>query len=285
MDGYMQWRSEQVAVGAACGRTLSVAWPLWAEGGMQVDAAGRERMWRSAGFAPLPTSAGVDALDQALALQAAQIVVLSGSSRRIAQTLLRDSYREDAGVALLAERGAGVVGGAGGVRTPGAGAVRMPGAAATAEQPNWLHPLVQRNTSDLREQRYTSWLRGDEFFLRHHPVSGHRVLSAAAQLELAREAVWRALGGCGADVQPELHNVVFARPVLVGAAGHELHIALQTVEDGAVEWEIYSATTDHRRGRHGNGGNGSAGRAADEDDYEGIVVHSQGRAMLRPVLS
>jgi rhizoxin synthesis polyketide synthase/nonribosomal peptide synthetase RhiB len=86
MDNYAQWRNEQVAIGAAHGRTLSIAWPLWDEGGMQMPAAARERMWREMGFAALPTPAGLRALDQALALEAAQVTVLFGSSDRIQQT-------------------------------------------------------------------------------------------------------------------------------------------------------------------------------------------------------
>ena len=48
-----------------------------------------------------------------------------------------------------------------------------------------LHPLLHRNTSDLREQRYSTRLTGEEFFLADHEVSANglgkqRVLPAVA---------------------------------------------------------------------------------------------------------
>ena len=51
-----------------------------------------------------------------------------------------------------------------------------------------LHPLVQRNTSDLKEQRYSTRLTGEEFFLAGHEVAVNgsgkqKVLPAAAYLE------------------------------------------------------------------------------------------------------
>src|SRR5205814_10286080 len=62
-----------------------------------------------------------------------------------------------------------------------------------------LHPLLHRNTSDLRGQRYSSTFTGEEFFLRDHEVvvSGKRsqkILPAVAYLEMARAAVEQASG-------------------------------------------------------------------------------------------
>ena len=42
------------------------------------------------------------------------------------------------------------------------------------ERESVLHPLVHRNTSDLREQRYSTTLTGEEFFLADHEVAGKR---------------------------------------------------------------------------------------------------------------
>ena len=133
---------------------------------------------------------------------------------------------------------------------------------------HWLHPLVQRNTSDLGRQRFSSWLSGEEFFLREHVVAGRRVLPAAAQLELAREAVLRSLADDATNAQPQLENVVFTRPVVVETAGLDLHIALEMAQDGAIEWEIYSHVL----------ADGSA--PSDDKAARETVVHSQGRAVL-----
>ena len=54
-----------------------------------------------------------------------------------------------------------------------------------------IHPLVQQNTSDFSEQRFSSIFTGEEFFLADHVVKGEPVLPGAAYLEMARTAVER----------------------------------------------------------------------------------------------
>ena len=38
MDAYAKYRNDLVVSGQRQGRTLSINWPLWQEGGMRVDA-------------------------------------------------------------------------------------------------------------------------------------------------------------------------------------------------------------------------------------------------------
>ncbi|MES2741333.1 MAG: SDR family NAD(P)-dependent oxidoreductase, partial [Pseudomonadota bacterium] len=128
-------------------------------------------------------------------------------------------------------------------------AVAVGGAAAA------LHPLVHANTSDLSEQRYSTTLTGQEYYLADHLVQGRRVLPGVAQLEMARAAVALALGRHADGAHVELSDIVFARPVVVEAE-LLLHIALQEQGDGSVSFEIYS----------------------DQEDQ--ALVHSQGRARL-----
>ena len=129
-------------------------------------------------------------------------------------------------------------------------------AAPTLDQTSVLHPLLHRNTSDLQEQRFSSTFSGREFFLADHQVQGQRLLPGAAQLELARAAVEYAMGERPAVSRIRLEQVVFARPVIVGEAGLQVHIALAPQDDGAIAFELYS------------------------DSASGSVVHSQGRAVL-----
>lgn len=68
------------------GRSLSINWPLWAEGGMRMEAASVEQM-RLAGIHPLPDAAGLAALYRAWGSQRPQVVVLAGE-RRALQPLL-----------------------------------------------------------------------------------------------------------------------------------------------------------------------------------------------------
>ncbi|MGW8063186.1 SDR family NAD(P)-dependent oxidoreductase [Streptomyces ziwulingensis] len=59
----------RAADSARTGRTLSLAWPYWAEGGMRADAAALARSAAS-GMRPLPTRTALDLLDRCLAAAA-----------------------------------------------------------------------------------------------------------------------------------------------------------------------------------------------------------------------
>ncbi|MDC8758414.1 SDR family NAD(P)-dependent oxidoreductase [Janthinobacterium sp. hw3] len=102
-----------------------------------------------------------------------------------------------------------------------------------------LHPLVQRNTSDLSEQRFSTRLTGEEFFLADHVVQGKRVLPGVAYLEMARAALIQA-GGLAESAGVRLKEVAWARPLVVEAEPVEVHIGLYPEEGGAVGFEIYS---------------------------------------------
>ncbi|MEJ2621334.1 MAG: type I polyketide synthase [Candidatus Thiodiazotropha sp.] len=119
-----------------------------------------------------------------------------------------------------------------------------------------LHPLLQENTSELWEQRYSSTFTGKEFFLADHRVNGQSLLPGVAYLEMAREAVARA---SGAERGILLKNVVWARPVVAGDTPVRVHVGVFEVESGEIGYEIYSEA---------------------DGDAEAPVVHSQGVAML-----
>ncbi|WP_448709409.1 SDR family NAD(P)-dependent oxidoreductase, partial [Achromobacter sp. AGC25] len=79
LDAYAAYRQGLVSQGLRRGRTVSLSWPLWAAGGMQVDAAGQERMRRSTGMEPLPDEAGIAALVQSMSV-ASDAVPVQGMS-------------------------------------------------------------------------------------------------------------------------------------------------------------------------------------------------------------
>ncbi|MFI5685499.1 SDR family NAD(P)-dependent oxidoreductase [Streptomyces sp. NPDC051636] len=66
MDAYAGHRDRLVRAGRRSGRTVSVNWPLWDEGGMGAEGPVREQL-RALGLAPLDTPRGMAALYQALA--------------------------------------------------------------------------------------------------------------------------------------------------------------------------------------------------------------------------
>src|SRR5579859_1888314 len=69
------------------------------------------------------------------------------------------------------------------------GVIPTVGSAPSATTFAILHPLVQRNTSTLGKQRFSSTFDGQEFFLADHQVQGLRIMPAVAYLEMARAAI------------------------------------------------------------------------------------------------
>jgi acyl transferase domain-containing protein/enoyl-CoA hydratase/carnithine racemase/acyl carrier protein/ribosomal protein S18 acetylase RimI-like enzyme len=139
------------------------------------------------------------------------------------------------------------------------------GGGATTDTPGavLLHPLLQQNTSNLSEQRFSSTFTGQEFFLADHVVQGQKVLPGVAYLEMAREAVARAAGALNKG-QPgiRLKNVIWARSIAVGNQAVQVHIALFPENNGEIGYEIYSQP-----------------EAIDGEP----VVHSQGSAVPSPL--
>ncbi len=86
MDGFAAYRNELVGAGSRAGFTLAVNWPLWREGGMQVDAGVQARMV-AAGLAPLPSEAGFKALAAAFAACHSQVLVTHGRRDLLEQVL------------------------------------------------------------------------------------------------------------------------------------------------------------------------------------------------------
>ena len=91
LDRYAAHRNDLVSRGERFGRTVSIAWPLWRGGGMQIDEA-LLRQHREAGILPMETASGLQAFYQAYAAQNAEIAVLSGETSRL-RALLRQGCR------------------------------------------------------------------------------------------------------------------------------------------------------------------------------------------------
>ena len=90
LDCYAAYRNEQVRRGERRGQTLALDWPLWRDGGMQVDAAVL-RLSRNRGIEPLSTAQGIAGFYAALACGADQVVVLSGNVERLRAAVLHEA--------------------------------------------------------------------------------------------------------------------------------------------------------------------------------------------------
>ena len=133
-------------------------------------------------------------------------------------------------------------------KTDAAGLVRQfslrpPVAGAAA-----IHPLLQKNTSDLNGQRYATTFSGGEFFLADHRVGERKVLPGVAYLEMARAAVQDALAETPAGTLLELRNTIWAQPIVVDGS-KEVGIALLVAGDEEIDYEVFSDDVVHCQGR------------------------------------
>ena len=83
MDEYAAYREKLVEAGVRYGRTLSINWPLWEDGGMQVDAAVKALMRKNMGMVPMTSQNGMKALYQSFASCKTQVLVMEGIEDKI----------------------------------------------------------------------------------------------------------------------------------------------------------------------------------------------------------
>jgi acyl transferase domain-containing protein/acyl carrier protein len=78
LDAYAHRRNQLVAAGQRRGHTVSIGWPLWEAGGMQVDRRVAARLQRELGVVAMRSSEGLRALHAVGASRATQVLVLHG---------------------------------------------------------------------------------------------------------------------------------------------------------------------------------------------------------------
>nr|ATX68126.1 malonyl CoA-acyl carrier protein transacylase [Nostoc sp. UHCC 0450] len=88
MDSYAKYRNQLLLSHQRQGRTLSINWPLWQEGGMGVDEAIASMMTQSVGLLAMPTSSGIRALYKAFASNQDRVMVLEGDLAKLKQSFL-----------------------------------------------------------------------------------------------------------------------------------------------------------------------------------------------------
>lgn len=124
----------------------------------------------------------------------------------------------------------------------------------------YIHPLLQQNTSNFTEQRYSSTFTGEEFFLVDHKVNMQKILPGVVYLEMVRAAVMEAAGVLPEDRKTvKIKNLIWARPVLVNEEPVQVHIGLFPGENGEITFEIYSPG---------------------ENTEDEVIIYSRGNAIL-----
>lgn len=101
MDGFAEARNRWVAEGKRHGHTLSIAWPLWEQGGMVMDKESQDFMQRAVGMTAMDTGTGIEVFDRALEAPLDRLVVAFGDQEKI-RALLRPA--DSASVAASTER-------------------------------------------------------------------------------------------------------------------------------------------------------------------------------------
>ncbi|NOU16651.1 MAG: SDR family NAD(P)-dependent oxidoreductase [Bacteroidales bacterium] len=90
MDAYAEYRNNLVLDNKRWGKTLSINWPLWKDGGMNMSLEDENLMKQSSGMTSLQTANGIDALYKSLDSGAGQVLVAEGDVRQI-KLLFEDS--------------------------------------------------------------------------------------------------------------------------------------------------------------------------------------------------
>ncbi|ODP28425.1 Polyketide synthase [Paenibacillus nuruki] len=94
MDQYAHYRNKLVHTAKRTGHTLSINWPLWEQGGMQMDTQRSTSMKEISGMLPIDQSTAIDALHQALQHEQSQIVVMYGNGVQIRSFMDVDKGRD-----------------------------------------------------------------------------------------------------------------------------------------------------------------------------------------------
>ncbi|UXY16149.1 SDR family NAD(P)-dependent oxidoreductase [Chitiniphilus purpureus] len=87
LDGFAHYRNRLVAAGERRGATLAIRWPLWRDGGMQPDEAGRRMLRESTGIAPLDSATGMQLFYRSLAGGHDQTLAMAGELPRMLRAL------------------------------------------------------------------------------------------------------------------------------------------------------------------------------------------------------
>ncbi|WP_459212977.1 SDR family NAD(P)-dependent oxidoreductase, partial [Aquimarina rhabdastrellae] len=93
MDEFAIYRNQQVTKGYRKGHTVSISWPLWEEGGMQIDEENQESLRRKFGMYPMPANSGIDAFYKILELGYGQALVVGGNLTQIKKAFLENQEK------------------------------------------------------------------------------------------------------------------------------------------------------------------------------------------------
>jgi polyketide synthase PksJ len=83
MDEFCRLREEKVKIGERSGRSFSINWPLWKDGGMKIEEYAKQRIFKETGMTELETEDGIKLLEMVLKDRVNQVFVMSGDKEKI----------------------------------------------------------------------------------------------------------------------------------------------------------------------------------------------------------
>ncbi|MBN2441747.1 MAG: SDR family NAD(P)-dependent oxidoreductase, partial [Spirochaetales bacterium] len=97
MDRYAEYRNWLVKQGKRNGKTISIQWPLWEDGGMKIDEATKKVINEKWGIIPLKTENGIEALYVSFGLDKTRVIVVEGFIHKIHKLFLKNERNDDPG--------------------------------------------------------------------------------------------------------------------------------------------------------------------------------------------
>lgn len=88
MDAYAEYRNAQCKLGEKNGRTMSISWALWKEGGMKLDNNTQKAIQYSTGMAAMSTQEGVQAFYTAWNSNQDHLLVVNGDKEKLRNSIL-----------------------------------------------------------------------------------------------------------------------------------------------------------------------------------------------------
>ncbi|HZZ56395.1 MAG TPA: SDR family NAD(P)-dependent oxidoreductase, partial [Opitutaceae bacterium] len=85
LDHFAEWREGLRQQGRRAGKTISINWPLWRDGGMTVALEVETLLRQTKGVVPLPAAEGVRIFEQALGSGLTRLMVIAGYPSKIAR--------------------------------------------------------------------------------------------------------------------------------------------------------------------------------------------------------
>jgi polyketide synthase PksN len=100
MDAFAAYRDEMVRTNRRSGQTISINWPLWQDGGMNIEESFEKAIRDRTGMTTLRTETGLELFYRSMALNKNQIIAVEGDAEKV-RSILVDLENEKKNIKLL----------------------------------------------------------------------------------------------------------------------------------------------------------------------------------------